>query len=258
MSLETIIKEIKSLIPVANEDPNSGPENTMVGRRGRINQAKIRLSDLREEYIKDLIRSAVFIIVTGSKREEFTATATGEKFGLFSSDPETFYKDLAARIPPTLYSSRTEPRDLFDIIGRHLEDKMSELGLSEYNQLIFKEKYIQPVGTKEEFTGILKSAINEQIGSEIVGVQAANSIVDKAIEVGHSSKITPIVLNTQDEKLAIALSIDLERLTNRVFLVNTGKVSKELKSIADSMYVKEVTEDSVKNALDQIRNSIKK
>jgi hypothetical protein len=258
MSLESIIKEIQSLRPVANEDVEGGPLNTLAGRRGRKNQALIRLKDLREEYIKNLIRSSMFIIVTGAKRNEFTALATGEAFGLFSADPEEFYKDLANRAPPTLYQQNASASNLFDILGRHLEDKMGELGLSEYNQLIFREKYISNVKSANDFAGVLKVAINEQIGSEIVGIQAVNSIANDAITRGHGAKTTPIVLNTGDDKLALQLSADLERLTNRVFVVNVGKAAKELKAVELAINLKDATEDSVKAALDQIKNSIKK
>ncbi len=259
MSLETIVKEIKTLKPLAEEDPNSGPMETMVGRRGRINQAIQRLSDLKREYSESLLQSAVFIIVAGAKRTEFTEIATGEKFGLFSSDPETFYRDLAERIPAVLYAgANASPSNLFDILGRHLEDKMQEIGVESYNQLIFREKYITKMSNAEEFAQVIKTSINEQIGAEIVGIQAAASIVDKALDKGHVAKTTPIVLNTADEKLALQLTSDLGRITQRVFLVNAGKSTKELRSVEESINLKEVSEDSVKATLDQIKNSIRK
>jgi hypothetical protein len=258
MSLDAIIKEMKTLKPLAEEDTDQGPENTMVGRRGRKQQAIQRLSDLRLQYAQDLLRSAVFLIVAGAKRTEFETIATGEKFSLFSADPETFYNDLAARVHPSLYTKNASLSNLFDILGRHLEDKMTELGLVEYNQLIFKEKYIEPVNNPQEFAHVIKGAINEQIGAEIVGVQAAASIVDKAIQIGHSARVTPIVLSTSDEKLAIQLSGDLGRITPRVFLINAGKASKELRGVEESIQLKEVTEDSVKSTLDQIIKSLKR
>lgn len=258
MSLDTIIKEMKTLKPLAEEDPNSGPAETMVGRRGRINQAIQRLGDLRREYAESLLQSAVFIIVAGAKRSEFEAIATGEKFGLFSSDPESFYTDLANRVHPTLYTGNASPSNLFDVLGRHLEDKMREVGVEQYNQIIFREKYITKMSNAQEFAQVIKAAINEQIGSEIVGIQAANSIVEKAIAGGHSAKTTPIVLSTGDVNLALLLSSDLGKLTPRVFLVNAGKSTKELRSVEEAINLKEVTEDSVKATLDQIKNSIRK
>src|SRR5271165_5993695 len=100
MSLDAIIKEMKVLKPLAEEDTDLGPQETMVGRRGRKNQALIRLADLRIQYAQDLLRSAVFILVAGAQRAEFETIAVGEKFSLFAADPETFYTDLANRIHP--------------------------------------------------------------------------------------------------------------------------------------------------------------
>lgn len=258
MSLESTIKEIKRLKPFAEENTEDGPVETLSGRRGRKNQALGELQRLRRVYINDLLRSAVFIVVTGKGREEFETIATGQAFGLFSSDPETFYKDLARRVHPTLYAGSASPTNLFDVLGRHLEDKMSELEVNEYNQMIFKEKYIQVVSTPEQFVTLLKRAINEQIGAEVVGVQAAHSIVDKAIQMGHAAKITPIVLSTGDDSLALSLVKDLERLSPRVFLVNVGKTSKELRAVEDSINLKEVNEEVVKTTFDKIKATIKK
>jgi hypothetical protein len=257
MSLESTIKEIKSLKPFAEENPDLGPVETLTGRRGRKNQAIARLEQLRGQYLDELKTSAIFIITCGTKRSEFETIATSEKFGLFSTDPEFFYKDLASRVSPTLYS-RAGQSDIFDVLGRHLEDKMGELGLAEYNQMVFREKYIQSIANVEELTQVLKVAINEQIGSEIVGIQSLNLILDKAISSEYISKTTPIVLNTQDEKLALSLLTDLERLTKRIFLVNVGKVSKDLRGIEDSINLKDATEETVEATLAQINKNLKR
>lgn len=260
MSLDVILKEMKNLIPFAEEDPDSGPAETMVGRRGRKQQAIQRLADLRIQYSYELRKSAIFMIVAGEERGLFESIATSEKFGLFSADPEEFYKDLAGRVHPSLYTKNASPSNLFDILGRHLEDKMLELlgPQGEYNQLIFKEKYISKVSTPADFAQVIKTAINEQIGSEIVGVQAAYSILDKAIKKGHSAKTTSIVLSCDDETLALQLSNDLTRITSRVFVVNAGTVSKDLRAVEGSINLKEVTENSVKSTLDKIIKSLKR
>jgi hypothetical protein len=256
MSLEKVLKEIQVQKPFAEEDVNSGPVETLNGRRGRKNQAIEALSRLKSEYLSDLLKSAVFIIVAGSERAEFETTATS-KFGLFSTDPETFYNDLSGRVPPALYLGKEGAHNLFDVMGRHLEDKMNELGVSQYNQLIFKERYIKPVKNQSDFTAIVKQAINEQLGAEIVAIQAVNSILDDAINRNHASKTTTILLSTNDEKLVGDLVKDLDKRGNKVSLVLAGKYPKSLKESATAT-VKEVTEDSVKSALDQVKNSLKK
>lgn len=258
MSLETTIKEIQSLKPFAEENTDTGPVETLNGRRGRKAQAIERIKILRRSYTNELLRSAIFIIVAGKGRDDFEKVATGEKFNLFSADPEAFYKDLAGRVHPTLYQGKASPSNLFDVLGRHLEDKMNELEVNEYNQVVFREKYIQEIASPEEFAQLVKVAVNEQIGSEIVGIQAASSITDKAIEIGHSAKLTPIVLNTGDHVLALRLLEDLQRLTTRVFLVNVGSAPKNLKGVQEAINVKDASEDNVKSTFDTILQSIKK
>jgi hypothetical protein len=257
MSLENVLKAIKENKPFAEENVESGPMETLNGRRGRKNQAIEALGRLKTEYLSDLLKSAVFIVVAGSERTEFEKVAT-TKFNLFSADPETFYNDLAGRVSPSLYLGKEGVNNIFDVLGRHLEDKMSELGAVQYNQLIFKEKYIKTVTSVADFTSIVKEAINDQLGTEIVAIQSVNSILDSAIDRNHSSKTTSIVLTTGDEKLTQDLLKDLDKRGNRVTLVLAGKTSKAFKGLENTVNVKEVTEESVKTALDSIKNLLKK
>lgn len=261
MSLETVLKEIQTHLPFSKEDVENGPSETLNGRRGRKVQAIEALSRLKAQYRLDLLKSAVFIIVAGNQRKEFTEIATGDKYKLFSADPETFYNDLAGRVPPSLYVGKEGVNNIFDVLGRHLEDKMMELDALQYNQLIFKAKYAKPATNVAEFTEIVKEAINEQMGTEIVGIQAVTSILDDAIGRGHSGKTTSILLSTNDEKLVTDLLRDLGP-RNRTVLVLAGKTSKTLSNssvdLITTLKVKEVTEESVKTTLDSIKNSLKK
>lgn len=256
MSLSKIVEEIKTIKPFADEDVTAGPYETMNARRGRKNQAVERLKQLKRQYRTELLESAAFIIVTGEKREAFTSAAVeGSKF--FSVNPNDFYEDLANRIPESLYKGRGTPTDLFDILGRHLEDKAIELDLSAYNQLVFKQGYRATIETKEDLVALIRTSINEQMGAEIVGVQAVTSLVDKAIEVGHNKKVTPIILTTDNEKLALDLEESLDRLRPRgVFIVVAGKGTKALKAIPGVISVKDPTSENVGQALDNINNTI--
>jgi hypothetical protein len=262
MSLESVLNQINSYKQFANENVEDGPAETLNGRRGRKNQAIEQLAVLKSMYRLDLLKSAVFIIVAGSQRKDFETIATGEGFKLFSADPDQFYSDLSGRIHPTLYLGKEGQQNLFDVLGRHLEDKMMELDANQYNQLIFKEKYLKPVKTQEEFTSIVKEAINEQIGAEIVGIQATTSILDEAINRNHSGKTTSILLSTSDEKLTQDLLKDLGIRGNRVMLVLAGKVSKSLNNFSsesiNTFKVKEVTEENVKATIDSMKTLLKK
>ena len=90
MSLEKVLKEIQTYKPFAEENVEGGNEATLNARRGRKNQAIEQLKVLTVQYRTDLLNSAVFILVSGSNRKEFESIATGEKYKLFSADPEFF------------------------------------------------------------------------------------------------------------------------------------------------------------------------
>lgn len=251
MSLSTVLEEIKKLKPVADQDVYAGPRETFAGREGLKRNATERLKTLKENYIDELRRSSVFIVVSGSAKEQFAELAQGE-FKCFTVDPEAFYKDLANRIPQELYTNRTPAANLFEIVGRHLEDKANEMQILEYPQLIMKEQYLVAVNGKEDFVELIKRAVNEQVGSEIVGLNAIRSIADKAVEASHSSRLTPIVMCTNDEKLALDLNSTLGRIGSRTFLVAAGKGAKVLRSTEGAFTVKEVSKESVEKVLTNV------
>lgn len=257
MSLQQTLEEIKKVKPFAEEDVTTGPAETLNARRGRRNQSIEKLKILKRAYTRDMLATAVFIVATGAGRESFAALAQ-EKFGCFSADPEEFYKDLAGRVPPVLYLNKDTVSNIFDVLGRHLEDKMGELDINEYNQLLFKAEFAGKITSADEFTDLVKRAVNKQIGAEIAGLQAIRSLAEVAIEKEHSDRITPIVLTTNDEQLALDLTRDLARLNPRVYLTVTGKSSKVIKSTEGAIVMKEANEETVTETMTSIRSSLKK
>ena len=255
MSLSNILKEMEINRANAEMDVSMGSPETYGGRIGLKKAATETLKRLRLQYRSELTGSAIFILVTGSNKDLFSEIASQEKFECFSADPEDFYKDLASRINPSLFG-RESIRHLFNIAGNLLEDKAMELDIASYPMLMFNDKYNTAVSNAEEFARVLKAAVNDQVGSEIVGINAINSIVDKAISKGHSASVTPVILNTSDEKFALDLQNNLKRLTTKVFLVVAGKASKTVTGTKEALVVKNVTEESVAEALSSIRNKI--
>lgn len=257
MSLNKIIEEIKEVSKVANEDSEAGPLETLAGRRGRKKKAIETLKTLKTKYTQELLRTALFIVVTGAAKDSFSSVAS-DSFGCFSLDPEDFYRDLASRIPESLYIGKESASSLFDIVGRHLEDKAMEIGIVGYPMMLFKQQYRRSISSKEDFVSLIKQAINEQVGAEIIGINAASVLTDKAIKKEHGAKFTPILLTTNDEKLAIDLLPALSRLTGNVFLVAAGKASKSLKSLEGAILVKDASPETVEEALKTIKSSLRK
>src|ERR1035437_435955 len=135
MSLSKGIEESKKDRVFAEENVEEGAIETLNGRRGRKNQAVERLKTLKLTYRQDLMESAAFIVVTGDKREEFETLAR-DSFACFSANPNALYEDLANRIPEALYHGKESASGIFDVLGRHLEDKARELGIIGYPQMI--------------------------------------------------------------------------------------------------------------------------
>jgi len=256
MALAEILKEIQTIKPFAEESLDSGPMETLGARRGRKVQSIERLRQLKTAYTRELGRSALFLVVTGSARDEFVKIAGS--MGIFSADPEDVYKDLARRVSPQLYLGKETLVHIFEVLGRHLEDKALEMDIIGYPMLRFSDKYRQTIHTSADFETLVKRAINDQIGAEIAGIASVRSVVDTAIGRGHDSKTTSILLPTGDDVLVGELMRDLERLTPKVFLVIAGKTSKAIRGIEGSFSVKEPTEESVTAMLKDIKNSIKK
>lgn len=256
MSLEKVLEQIKLTEPMAKEDVDSGPHETLRGRRGRKARAIETLKELRTEYRRLVMQNVAFILTVGELGSDFAGVAAS-KTGAFSVDPEELHKDLATRIPPALYAGKHSLSDLFDIVGRHLEDKARELGIVEYPQLIFKQQYRKTVKTADELKELLIEVIGDQVGGEIVGIQAVNSALDPALASGHKATITPIIMVVKNPTLLAQLQKDLPQLTKNVFMVSAGKTSEEAVEYPGMMKIEEIDDKSVKKTLQAIRKNYK-
>jgi hypothetical protein len=256
MALAEILKEIKTVQPFADESLENGPMETLNARRGRKVQSLERLRQLKGEYTRELSRSSLFLVVTGTGREEFCKLAN--EVGLFTADPESIYRELAAQVSPELYLGKETLVNLFDVLGRCLETKAIELDIIGYPMLRYSEKYRKVVASTGDFVNLITRAINDQVGAEIAGICAIRSVADVAIGREHAAKTTSILLPTGDEQLVTELVRDLERLTPRVFMVVAGKASKSMRGIDGALFVREPTKESVTDVLKEIKSSIKK
>jgi hypothetical protein len=252
MALNKILEQLKANRVYAEEDVSQGNPSTQANRIGRKNAAREEVKRLKEDYITELRLSSAFILVTGSAKEEFLNLATSE-FGCFSTDPEGFYNGLANEVSPTLYANKSGSVSLFEILGRHLEDKAYDLQIVGYPQLLYKQEYNRMLKTKEDLKNLIKESVNDQVGPEIAGLHMIRAISDEAIKRDHANKITPIILATDDEKLILDLVGSLGRIGSRGFMVVAGKGSKAIRSTEGAFTVKEVSAENVKNILTQVK-----
>lgn len=257
MTLEELLAKIKEVQPLAEENVETGPAETLNARRGRQRQSVEELVRLRRAYTSELMRTAAFIVVVGDKRDEFSNLAVNN-FKCFSTDPEAYFADLVNRVPRNLYLGRESVSNIFDVLGRHIEEKAHELDIVGYPQLLFKQEYQRTLRDTADFLGLVKEAVTDQIGGEIVGIQAAHSLTKTAIERKNKSKLTPIILSTGDEKFGIKVANDLGRITSRVFFVVAGEMKTPLKNTEEVFLLPETTKESVSKTLNSVKNFLKK
>ena len=265
MSLSNILKEIQIHLPASQMDPLQGAPHTLNGRIGMHTMATESIKVLRRQYRKQIMDQAVYIVVTGSNRNAFSEISSQDSFGVFSVDPDSFFRDLSSRIDPSLFG-RESVSNLFNIASNILEDKMLELDINSYPMLQYNDRYNVQVNNADDFTAVIRTAINEQLGSEIVGISSADLVTGTAITKKHDAAITPIILSTSDERFALDLMKNLKKqrlpngtfqgISNNVFLVAAGTTSKELKSFLGCFALKNATEETVGQTLTAIRSKV--
>ncbi len=255
MNLVDILTEIEANKPAASMEITPEPFSTLSGRQGMKRAAYERIRQLRAEYSESLRKSSMFIVVIGSARNQFAQIASSDEYDCFNVDADAFAKNLISKIDKNLFS-KERTRFLFGIMQNCLYDRAIELGIREHNPVYFKEEYSAYVKTPEEFLPIVRSAINDQMGPEIIGIDAIERIVDTAIEKKHAAQVTPIIVNCSDESSAQKLVEGLKRLTNMVFSVTAGKVSKNANVPTVSFSLKNVTPEGVGNTLAAIRSNL--
>ncbi len=260
MNLNTILKQIAIHKPNAELELDMGNINTYRARLGQKRAAEESILRLERDYKNQLLQSTAFILVTGSSKDAFVELASDPKFESFTANPEALFNEIAEQVsPPTVKPSlygREGVKSLFSIAQNVFRDKATDIGVVEYPSFAFNDRYNVGINTKEEFAQLLKTAIVDQVGSEIVGIHAVNSIADKAIERGHTGSVTPIILGTSDERFALNLLENLKKLKAKTFLVSAGKVSKTIQGNSGTVVVKNVTEENVADALVTIKNKI--
>lgn len=253
-NLQETLSKIKKAQVLADGEVTLDPQDTYRARIGRKNRALETLKDLKAVYERNLLNSAVFIVVTGDGSKDFRDLSTGA--GCFKATPEVLYQTLVEEIPTSLYG-REGVASLFDMVTRQLETVALDLGIVSYPQLQFKKEYSKEIKTKDEFVKLIARAINAQVGAELVGIHTIRSIVDVAIDKGHKSKDTPVVLATADVLLAKELDQGLQQLTRRVYLVAAGNFVP-VPGLGVDFELSEVTQESVNKVMKTIKASLKR
>ena len=256
MNLKELGKEIKAQQKIADSDPGTDI-NTRRMRLGNITQAKEKLQSLKLEYRKQVLSSAVFIVATGSDAKKYASIAE-KSGGCFSVNAEDFYKDMIKDVPEALYVEKQASGNLLEHISNNLEDRARSLDIVSYPGIVMESKYKKLLKNEKDLLALTKTLINEKVGSEIVGIDAADRISAKLLKSKNSGKVVPIVLQVNDTSIAEELAKGLKRsLTRKTFIVSAGADLEEgIKNISFET-MSEANEETVENSLLKINKELK-
>jgi hypothetical protein len=248
MNLSVILDEINQQKKIAQQDLNVISPKALPYKKGQVNSAKQKLEDLYVDYKNELLKSSVFILVTGDESESFASIAE-EKFKCFSVDGKSMFKEMLEKVNPQLYKNKKVNAFVFEVLGNVLEDKMKTLDIKAYNQLIFDAKYSIVTKDENEMLNVITSAVTDIVGSEVVGLDALERITQKAVNKNYKSKIVPILIHSQDEGFIDSITAGLKQLNPKVIKVSAGKTKTDLKT---KISLEEVNEKSIEEALKTI------
>lgn len=254
-NLKELGDSIKKAQAVSKMDPGTDVNVRRV-RLGNIMQAKEQLRLLSQEYRQALIARSTFIIVTGSLASKFSELAEAE-FSCFSANAEDFYTEMTAKVPAVLYQNVASSQNLFEHISAAIEERARKLDIVSYPALIFESRFKKNLKSKEEMLALAKIAINDKVGSEIVGIDALDKISQKVIDSELSGKTIPVILIAEDISIVEELARGLKRsLSRNTFVVSTGsKVDQKIKDISLTS-LKTINSESVEKSLIKIKESL--
>lgn len=248
MSLEKILSQINLEKEVALMDLDTISAKALPYKKGQVEAAKAKLEGLYIDYKNELLKRAIFILVTGPDNATFANVAESE-YKCFSLDGKTLFKEIVSEISPEVYEGKTMNAPIFDIVSNVLEDKMKRLDIMSYNSLIFDTRYQRVVKNKGEMVDLVGQAIAGIIGAEVIGLDALERITLKAVNSNYKSGIVPILLHSDDEGFIVGISESLRKLNPRVVRVAAGKTKNDINAL---ITLEESSETQVGKALKEI------
>ena len=162
-----------------------------------------------------------------------------------------------SNINPRLFTNHTSSPNLFNQLSARLEDIALDIGVIGFPALSFESKYKRVLNSEDDLLQLTKKALNEKIGSELVGLSALNDVATEAIKDRYTGKVVPIILNTKDEELALDLSSSLKRLTPNVLIITVGKTENSDLKERSLSNLKSVKKETVEKSLMKIRENLK-
>jgi hypothetical protein len=247
--LEQILDEINKQKKIAEIDLAEVSPRAYPYKKGQVDSAKNKLEGLYIDYKNEILNRAVFILVTGDKSKEF-ANVAKEEYSCFSVSGETLAEEIVNDISPQLYQGKTVNASIFDVMDSVLEKKMKALDVVSYNSLMFNTKYQRVIRNKDEMVTVVRDAVNDIVGGEVVALDALEKTAKEAVNKNYRSKLVPILIYSEDFNLIKTLSRDIVKINPRIARIIAGESEvKDLNTVAE---LTDIDSEGVGKALKQI------
>jgi len=252
MSFEQILSKIKENKETMNMEILAG-DPTARTKAGMINQAKVQIENLKQDFRDEALRRSVFIVIFGKKSRELSSILQ-EEFNVKSASPRLLAKQIVDKIEPSLYDNKQLHPSVIDLASSILDDLSKDMGVSHVPALYYDgNKHAVQLTGRSSLEGLLERLLLEKVGGEIFGISAVMSVLDTLIDEEYSSSVLPMVLETDEESLP-KLVEDLGRLSKNVVTVSAGGEAKANVKIGAKV---KLDTESVEKLLTEIKNNLK-
>jgi len=256
--LKQILEDINKNKKLADTDLSDVHPSILTSVSGDKRRAKENLEELYFTYKNHLKSRVIFVLVNGKSSKKFSEVAAANFNGSIFTG-ESFYEEIVNKVDTQNYIGRTASSSLVDILSSVLGDKASDIGITGYPALLFKsEQTAFLLNEKKDLVNIFKDMLNEQVGSEFVGLDFLEKVAIESVNSNFSGSVKPIFIHSQDISLLETFAKDFhQRLTPNVFTVTAGIASKEVSEKSLLTVSGKITKTNVGSVLKEIKNSIK-
>jgi len=248
MSLGEILEKINLEKVTAEIDLDKVSARARVYKKGQVESAKNRLEGLYIDYKNEVLKRAIFIMVTGDKSEEFAGIAE-EEYKCFKVDGKIFYKEIVDQLSLDLYHNKNINAPILDVVGNVLEGKMKGLDVTSYPSLSFNAKYSRVIKTRKEMVETVKEAVNDTVGGEVVGYDALERVSKEAVNKNYSKELVPILIYNKDEDFITGICDSIRVINPKVVRIAAGNTETNINALAT---LDEVNAEQVGKALKTI------
>lgn len=237
MKLDQIIHKLNTLQADADLDMESVPYQSRTGFAIRKQQAQDQIVELVKTYKTDVMSTVMPMVVMGPQAAKF-ATISVNIAGAYIVSANELYNNLVERcrpgVPAQLWTPTAQGRML-----EALNEIAHKNNIASYSYPTYRDS--GQLSTDQDIAAHIKSMIRSTNGDDFNRIFLQNKIADLALLNKHTGSVLPVIfLDITDTK-------ELEALTSGFM------TSAYVTETTDQ----EVTEETVKQTLVEIRNTLK-